>query len=82
MSVAIVDPLEIVDVEDDGRQAAIRRDDAGAGFGCLLEETPAVAQPGQRVGDGDAEQFALHGEDTLGGAQSGIELLGERGVSR
>ena len=78
MAVRIVDELEIVDIEDDGRQAAVRRDDARASFGRVLEEAAAIAEPGQRIDGGEPDQLVLHRQDALGGAEPRVKLLGQR----
>lgn len=49
MTIRVVDALEIVDVENDGRQAPVRRDHPGARFSRLLEEAAPIAQPGERI---------------------------------
>ncbi len=77
MAVGVVDALEIVDVEDDGRELA-GRDGALASLVGLLEETAPVGKAGERVGGGEADEVALHRGDALGGAEPRIELLGER----
>ena len=70
--------FEIVDIEDDRRQASIRPGHARASLRRLLEETAPVAQTGQGIDGGEPDQIALHRENPLCGAQPRIELLGQR----
>ena len=44
----------------------------------MLEEAAAIAQAGERIGGGEPDQFALHRQDALGGAQPRAKLLGQR----
>jgi hypothetical protein len=45
----VVDPLEVVQVEDDQREIAVVAVRAGDLAGERLVEEPAVVEPGQRV---------------------------------
>ena len=54
------------------------RGHARASLRRLLEETAPVAQTGQGIDGGEPDQFALHRENPLGGAQPRIKLLGQR----
>ena len=80
MTVHVVDALEVVDVEHDGRQyrAAFGTD---AGIFGLHKERPAVENSGQGVSRRKFEQFALHRPDALGRAQPGVEFLDHRRLS-
>ena len=78
VAVGVVDVLEIVDIEDNRRQATVRGSHAGAGFRRALEEAAAVAQSGQGIDGGEPDQLALHGENPLGGAEPRVKLLGQR----
>ena len=78
MPVGVVDVLEIVDIENDRRQASIRQGHARASLRRLLEEAAPIAQTGQGIDGGEPDQFALHGENPLCGPQPRIKLLGQR----
>jgi hypothetical protein len=56
MAIGIVDLFEVVDVEDDGRQASVRGSGSRACFGRPLEEAAAIAQAGQGIGGGEPDQ--------------------------
>ena len=43
-----------------------------------LEETAPVAQTGQGIDGGEPDQFALHRQNPLRGAQPRIKFLGQR----
>jgi hypothetical protein len=77
MAVRIVDLLEIIDVEDDRREAPVRLGGAGAGFARLLEEAAPITEPRQRIDGRKPDQLTLHRGETLGSAEPRVELFGE-----
>src|SRR5581483_9787950 len=67
MAEGIVDLLEVVYIENDGRDASVRRSGTGAGFGGQLEKAAPIAQAGQRIDGCEPDQFSLHRGNSLGG---------------
>jgi hypothetical protein len=75
----IVDSLESIDVEQDHAQ----RSYAPCLFKCFFcfdEESAAIANSCERVGDREVDQFSLQRYDALAYAQLGIEIIGCWGV--
>ena len=73
MAVTVVDRLEMVDV---GHHHGERRVAVAAQPGRAAEKGRAVEQAGQSVPRRHVDEFALHLDETLGGAQARVKLVG------